>query len=117
MIYLDYSVPIEAIRSEVQNIIEQSALWDREVVMEQVTDFHSDVMEVRILASSSNAGRAFDLRCEIREKLAAFLQECYPSALPRFRAELVREKLGPASARHVLSTADQHRQPNGGREQ
>jgi hypothetical protein len=44
---------------------------------------------VRILATASDSGRAFDLRCEIREKLLLFLRQEYPQALPRFRAELV----------------------------
>lgn len=31
---------------------------------------------------------AWDLRCEIREKLVAFIQHTYPESLPRFRASL-----------------------------
>ncbi len=44
-------------------------------------------MEVRILASARTAGRAFDLRCEVREKLVAFLQREHPYALPRLRMQ------------------------------
>ena len=44
-------------------------------------------MEVRILVSARNAPRTFDLRCEVREKLVAFLQQEYPQSLPRLRAE------------------------------
>ncbi len=33
------------------------------------------------------AGRAFDLRCEVREKLVAFLQREHPYALPRLRMQ------------------------------
>lgn len=97
-IYLDYSVPIEALRKQVRKIVEATTLWDRDVVVVQVTDFKRDVMEVRILASASNSGRAFDLRCEIREKVAAFLQEHYPSSLPRFRAEFSQP---PTTTRHL----------------
>jgi hypothetical protein len=92
IIYLDYSVPIEILREKTQEIVEASPLWDGDVAGVQVTDFQRDVMEVRILASASNSGRAFDLRCEIREKLASFLQKHYPSSLPRFRTELIQEK-------------------------
>ena len=87
MIYLDYSVPISVLRKKVEEIVGNSVLWDRRVVAVQVTDFRESVMEVRILVSASNAGRAFDIRCEVREKLIAFLQEAYPAALPRLRAE------------------------------
>jgi small-conductance mechanosensitive channel len=87
IIYLDYSVPIAEIRRKVQEIAANSALWDRDVVNVAVTDFKESVMEVRILVSASNAGRAFDLRCEVREKLIDFIQQTYPSSLPKVRAE------------------------------
>lgn len=88
-IYLDYGVPVEVLRAKVKEIAAASPLWNRKVVAVQVTDFKQDVMEVRILVSASNSGRAFDLRCEVREKLAAFLQADYPQALPRRRMDLV----------------------------
>lgn len=86
-IYLDYSVPIDAVRSKVEEIAAGSRLWDRRVVNVQVTDFRESVMEVRILVSAVTSARAFDLRCEVREKLIAFLQQHHPAALPRLRAE------------------------------
>ncbi|HSI39758.1 MAG TPA: mechanosensitive ion channel domain-containing protein [Xanthobacteraceae bacterium] len=88
MIYLDYSVPVDAVRAKVEEIVKTSPLWDRKVVNVQVTDFRESVMEVRILVSASNSGRTFDIRCEVREKLIAFLQQAYPAALPRLRAEI-----------------------------
>lgn len=88
MLYLDYTVPIDAIRRKVEEITARSDLWDRNVAVVQVTDFKADNMEVRILASAGDSGRAFDLRCEIREKLIAFLQTEYPQSLPRLRAEV-----------------------------
>jgi hypothetical protein len=53
-----------------------------------VTDAKERSMEVRILASARNSGAAFDLRCEIREKIIAWLQAEHPGALPRDRVEL-----------------------------
>jgi small-conductance mechanosensitive channel len=87
MIYLDYSVPVEEIRRKVEEIARGSRLWDGQVVNIAVTDFRENVMEVRILVSAADAGRAFDLRCEVREKLIDFIQRNYPSGLPRVRAE------------------------------
>ena len=87
MIYLDYTVPVAVIRQKVEEIAAGSPLWDKQVAGVQVTDFREAVMEVRILVSASNAGRAFDLRCEVREKLIDFIQREYPGALPRVRAE------------------------------
>jgi hypothetical protein len=40
------------------------------------------------LCSASDAGKAWDLRCDVREKLVTFLQEHHPYALPRLRAEV-----------------------------
>lgn len=38
--------------------------------------------------SAASSGAPWDLRCEVREKLVAFLQRAHPGALPRQRAEL-----------------------------
>jgi hypothetical protein len=45
-------------------------------------------MRLRVLATATDSGSAWDMRCEIREKLIACLQEHYPWALPRIRATL-----------------------------
>ncbi|KEQ06531.1 mechanosensitive ion channel protein MscS [Pseudorhizobium pelagicum] len=98
IIYLDYSVPVAEVRRKVEEIAANSALWDRDVVNVAVTDFKESVMEVRILVSASNAGRAFDLRCEVREKLIDFIQQTYPSGLPKVRAEGSTDARGQAVA-------------------
>jgi hypothetical protein len=38
--------------------------------------------------SAADASIAWDLRCEVREKLIEFVQKSYPEALPKTRAEL-----------------------------
>ena len=38
--------------------------------------------------SASDAGTAWDLRCEILEKLITYLQERHPRSLPRLRTDL-----------------------------
>jgi hypothetical protein len=48
------------------------------------------------LASARNSQDVWDLRCEIREKLIAFLQETYPDALPKQRMEVERLDAGDA---------------------
>ena len=54
----------------------------------QVVDVDRDVMHLRGLMSSSNASINFDLRCEVREKVLAWMQENHPDALPRTRGEI-----------------------------
>ena len=88
---VDYGVPVDALRAELTRILEASPLWDRKVNVLQVTDAKERTIEVRVLASASDAGKAFDLRCEVREKLVAFLQKSHPASLPRLRAVFERE--------------------------
>lgn len=95
MLYVDHATPVAAVRAKVEEIAEGSPLWDRRVVNVQVTDFRDSTMELRILVSATSAGRAFDLRCDMREKLIDFLQREHPRALPRLRAEGVEMWLQP----------------------
>jgi len=88
MIYLDYAVPIEALRAKAQEITRSSPLWDGKVFALQVTDFRERVMEVRIIVGARNSGDAFDLRCLIREQVVGWLLENHPESLPRIRTEL-----------------------------
>jgi small-conductance mechanosensitive channel len=88
MLYVDYTAPVDAMRAKLDEIAKASPLWDRRVVNMQVTDFKTDTMEVRMLVSAGNAGRVFDIRCEVREKMIGWLQQEHPQALPRRRAEI-----------------------------
>ena len=38
--------------------------------------------------SAPDSGKAWDLRCPVREKLIGFLQQTYPDSLPRTRVAL-----------------------------
>lgn len=88
MLFLDYRAPMEAIRARVQDLVERSPLWDRQVVNVQVTDARETTIQVRILASARNSSQAWDLRCYIREQIIQFLQDQHPEALPRTRAQI-----------------------------
>ncbi len=87
-IEVDYSTPVDEVRAEAGRIVTASKLWDKEFWNLQVTEAGERTMRLRILASAANADHAWDLRCEIREKLIAFLQEHHPGALPKMRATL-----------------------------
>ena len=80
---------------ELVKIVRQSKLWDGTVVNLQVTDARERAIELRALVSSRTSPANWDLRCEVREKLIAFLQEEYPQALPRERAEIEMTPLVP----------------------
>ncbi len=89
-LHVDYDVPVDALRQELTRILESSRLWDRKVNVLQVTDARERTLELRALASAADAGSAWDLRCEVREKLVAFVQQRFPGSLPRLRASLER---------------------------
>ena len=85
---LDYSADVDAIRAKLAEILAASPLWDGKVSGVQVTEARERTMEVRILASAGGSGAAFDLRCDIREKMIAWLRADHPEALPVDRIEL-----------------------------
>jgi small-conductance mechanosensitive channel len=87
LLHVDFTAPIERIRAKAMEIVQGSKLWDGQVAKLQVTDAKENSIELRVLASARSSGDAFDLRCEIREKLIDFLQREYPTALPRARGE------------------------------
>jgi small-conductance mechanosensitive channel len=96
VVYADYTLPIDAARAELTRILEASSFWDRRVNALQVTDAKEHTVELRALASAADASLAWDLRCEIREQLLAFIQERFPDSLPRLRASV--EGLVPGAA-------------------
>jgi small-conductance mechanosensitive channel len=85
---VDYSTPVDKVREQAGRIVTASKLWDKGFWNLQVTEAGERTMRLRILASAANADNAWNLRCEVREKLITYLQEQYPSALPRIRAML-----------------------------
>lgn len=85
MLYVDFTAPVDAIRAEARRIVDAAPEWDRRVFAVQVTDATERTMQVRILVSARNAGKAFDLRCKVREEVLAFLAREYPQCLPQVR--------------------------------
>jgi len=87
-IYVDYTVPIQAVREELHRILQNSKLWDKKVWGLQVTNTTEHTVELRALMSAPDASSAWDLRCEVRERLVEFIQKNYPDGLPKVRAEI-----------------------------
>jgi len=85
-IYLDYTVSVEAVRTELQKILKDSELWDGKVCVLQVTNTSEHTIELRALMSAQDASTAWGLRCHVRERLIEFIQKNYPESLPKLRA-------------------------------
>lgn len=87
-LYLDYTMPIDELRAELDRILEGNHLWNGSVKVVQVIDTKETTIVVRVLVSAKNAPTAWDLRCDVREKLIHFIQKNHPDKLPRMRGEL-----------------------------
>jgi small-conductance mechanosensitive channel len=85
--YVDYTVPVEAIRQELHRIVEGSKFWDQGLCILTVTNATERTVELRALVSAADSSKAWDLRCEVREKLLDFIQKNYPDGLPKVRGE------------------------------
>ncbi len=95
MLWLDHRTDVDALRAEARRLCEASAHWDKRLCLLQVTDANEHALQVRVLVSSAASGPNFDLRCELREGLLAFLSRTAPQYLPRARVEM--GQLGEAS--------------------
>jgi small-conductance mechanosensitive channel len=89
LLYVDYTAPIERLRQKVTEIVTASKLWDGTLVKLQVLETMESALQLRVIASARTSSDAFDLRCEIREKLVDWMQREIPSALPRTRQETI----------------------------
>ena len=88
-LHLDPAADIDRVRAAYQEVLESSSRWDGRVAVLQVTDTTERTLEVRALMSAIDASTAFDLRCEVRERLMAWIRDHHPEALPRERTALV----------------------------
>ncbi|WP_137144902.1 mechanosensitive ion channel family protein [Mycolicibacterium sp. CR10] len=108
---VDFTVPFDAMRAELDRLLRANPLWDSRVGVLQVTDAVDGYVRVRMLVSAPNAGALFDLRCDVREGMVEWLQREQPGALPRRRLEHQSD-----ADRHMLSSAMlvDHRQADSG---
>ncbi len=88
--HLDYTAPIDAMRKKLDEFVRESKHWDRRLALIQVTNADKATIEVRALVSAADSGAAWDLRCEVREKMLAYLNAHHANCLPRARQEQYR---------------------------
>jgi small-conductance mechanosensitive channel len=87
---VDWQVPVDELRVELNRLLAATDLWDHRVGILQVTDAVSGWVRLRALASAVDAPTLFDLRCYLREGLVQYLQSAAPQALPRTRIETTK---------------------------
>ena len=100
--YVDFTVPIGAMRKAFLEMVHASPLWDGHTAALQVVDVTRDAVEIRGIMSAASSSAAFDLRCEVRERMMVWLQETSPGALPKVRTSLVKSMDDPETAASSL---------------
>lgn len=86
-LWVDYRMPLEPLRQELQRVCEAHPLWDKRVALLQVTDTTERAMQLRALVTAASSPAAWDLRCAVRESLIDFVQREYPQFLPTVRTQ------------------------------
>ena len=102
---VDWSVPMEPLRAELDRVLADTELWDERVGVLQVTEAVGAFVRVRALVSAANAPTLWDLRCLVRERLVGWLRENHPGALPRIRAEVEAPAPPPVEDRNAQPLA------------
>jgi small-conductance mechanosensitive channel len=110
IIYVDYCADVAAIRRKLEEIVKTFPLWDGRVVNLQVTDATDASMQLRILVSARSPAAAWDLRCQVREALIAFVGSELISSLPQPRRQITtRVSFDEASLAPDLSSNSRDR--------
>ncbi len=90
---VDWTVPVPEMRAELERYVKEHPLWDGRVVNLQVTDAVGTSATVRALISAADGGKAWTLRCDVREHLIEWVRTHHPHALPRMRADVSGQRL------------------------
>jgi len=91
-IYVDYNFPVEILRTALPEMVNGNSNWDKRVMNVQVTKATERYKELRILLSSSDASKNWDLRTDIREKIIDFINENYPDTFAKIRIKSMDER-------------------------
>lgn len=95
---VDGTVPVAELRQKLAEIVRESPLWDGKIATLQVTDISDGKIELRALVSARDPRQTWDLRCEVRERLLAFLQ-AGDAASPADRSQGQRPAGAPETRR------------------
>lgn len=82
---VDFTIPVDAMRAELQRLLDNTELWDGRTGVLQMADAVGGSARIRILVSAKNASTLWDLRCYVREGMVEWLQHNAPGAFPHWR--------------------------------
>lgn len=86
---VDWQVPVDAMREHLSEVLAAEPLWDQRSAALQVTGATGDRVRVRIVVTAKDAPTLWDLRCNVREEMVAWVRDHQPDALPRTRVVMV----------------------------
>lgn len=90
IVHADYRINVEDVRAKFHELLKQNDKWDKEhdpVV--QVIEAGKDTIQLRALCSGKDASTTWDLHCELREELVAYIASLEDGLyLNRTRVEL-----------------------------
>jgi len=84
---VDHTAPVDELRTRLHEILLESPNWDGGVWNLQVSNAGPSTIQLRATMSAPSSSASWDLQCEVRERLVAFLRDHHPGALPRVRME------------------------------
>jgi small-conductance mechanosensitive channel len=88
-IYVDYGFPVDSIRRALPDMLKDNTDWDGRIVNVQVTKTSEQSKEIRILLTSADSSKNWDLRADIREKLIDFINVNYPDTFAKIRIKTI----------------------------
>ena len=108
LLYADFSLPVDAVRAELDRLLTGNSRWDGRTKAVHVTNATDRTVEIRVLVSAASGGKLFELRAELRERLLAWLVS-YDGGryLPRTRLDGIDSRradgdaLAPSSERRA----------------
>lgn len=84
-IYVDYSFPIESIRNALPDMLKKNPDWDGRFWNVQVTKVTEQYKEIRMMLTSADSSKNWNLRAAIREELIDFININYPDTFAKIR--------------------------------
>ena len=82
-LYVSYDLPLDPLREELARIVKDDPHWDGRVQNIQVTDSKEWYKEIRVLVSSVDSSKNWELRVAVREKLIDYINEHYPGSFAK----------------------------------
>jgi small-conductance mechanosensitive channel len=98
VLHVDYACPVDAVRAELDRILDGHPKWDGRAKVLQVIEATPKTMVLRALVTAVDSPTAWELRCDVRERLLGFMQREMPYALPREREVEYHEDQWPRRA-------------------